>query len=459
MCCFNGNCPKSGRPPCENSMFYAPAYCADMGPDPSCYRLSWPKCCVEDGPSCTPGSMPPPCDNPREIRRSCNDNNDCLSDEYCAKFLGQCDQTGLCYIEPQRKCPADENPVCGCDDKPYQNACYAYAQGKTTVKSYGECSGNGPDPKPCQNSFDCEGDEFCKLDVGNCGGTGQCVHMPDECPAHSDPVCGCDNKTYYNECVASVQGRTTVKSDGQCEPSSPPCYSSLDCEGDEFCKIDIGNCGGKGQCVIRGAHECTFDSNDYLPVCGCDGKTYVNECVASVKGMTVKSYGECGGRSTCTDNSHCPADEFCAKENCGQTGQCVIPPTKDQCPHVYDPVCSCDNYTVRNACNAVAIDKRNIKSYGECKSNSGNPDDGRGVCFGNNDCLRDEYCNFPDGDCGDHYSGECVSISSVSHCFHFLDHKVCGCDNVQYKNSCTANQSGTSIRNSGECFFDELAFE
>jgi hypothetical protein len=66
-------------------------------------------------------------------------------------------------------------------------------------------------------------------------------------------------------------------------------------------------------------------------------------------------------------------------------------------------------------------------------------------------CQSDEYRRFPDGDCGDYDIGECKPIPSGQDCVGFPNNKVCGCDGVQYKNSCKANQSGTSIRNFDSC--------
>lgn len=65
------------------------------------------------------------------------------------------------------------------------------------------------------------------------------------------------------------------------------------CETGEFCKRTIKDmCGAADAPGICSAipEMCTMD---YTPVCGCDGNTYSNECVANSKGVSASYAGEC----------------------------------------------------------------------------------------------------------------------------------------------------------------------
>ncbi len=92
------------------------------------------------------------------------------------------------------------------------------------------------------------------------------IDLSMNCGLDYEPVCGCDNKTYWNPCYAEYHNGITDWTEGPC--SCP-----------DEATIDIT--------VL-----CT---QDYTPVCGCDGTTYYNACSAFYgHGITEWEPGECG---------------------------------------------------------------------------------------------------------------------------------------------------------------------
>lgn len=84
-------------------------------------------------------------------------------------------------------------------------------------------------------------------------------------------------------------------------PPAPPTTGAAVCGGiqgevcgdaAQYCEYGIGNCqvpDFQGRCEVK-PQACT---REFRPVCGCDGQTHSNACVAASMGTSVLHEGEC----------------------------------------------------------------------------------------------------------------------------------------------------------------------
>jgi hypothetical protein len=230
--------------------------------------------------------------------------------------------------------------------------------------------------------------------------------------------------------------------------------SAGQCEVGYFCDLPAGSACGttdrKGTCKpVAEEVACTAP---LAPVCGCDGQTYGNPCLAERAGATIAGEGACAG-APCggAAGSACGAGLFCrfAQEaacgSAGQAGTCEAIPASCNSIYIDAVLCGCDGVTYGNDCEAE-LAGTSIRGPGAC------PDSDRASCGGltGAQCAEGEFCDFAlDAVCGAaDQAGTCEPIPEA--CTQILD-PVCGCDGVSYGNPCDAHFRGVSIASLGAC--------
>ena len=226
-----------------------------------------------------------------------------------------------------------------------------------------------------------------------------------------------------------------------------------------------GETGAQGACFPMPS-TCT---KDYSPVCGCDGRSYVNICVAHSHGVSPRQAGQCPGAGvpgvppgpagSCGPGGaapSCATGLFCRyteAQYCGEVsgpGECAQQPTV--CTKEWAPVCGCDARNYSNDCVAhshgVSIRHRGL-CQDAAQAAAGAVGAKCGVA-GAAGCATGLYCQYPP-------AAKCGATSKPGKCQPrpqacTADYNpVCGCDGKTYANACSAGAAGVSVKQKDAC--------
>eukprot|EP00198_Chlamydomonas_reinhardtii_P003422 XP_001692758.1 predicted protein [Chlamydomonas reinhardtii] len=229
----------------------------------------------------------------------CIGNARCAADACAQPWPARC-KCGTDGKEYGNKCTKEFVPVCGSDKVTYANKCLAKcALGDGGSWSRGACAAASPSPAP-----------------GPSPGAkpAPSPHSDCICTMQYAPVCGSNNVTYSNHCVAACRlGANGTWTEGECG----------------------GGGGGDGGDGGGGSEPCLC-TMEYAPVCTTRNVTYPNSCAAvNCAGQQVSYDRACGQLPAAAGGSGIT----CAAGSAAAVACFMNPCLASECPARPDAVC------------------------------------------------------------------------------------------------------------------------
>ncbi|KPM04953.1 Agrin-like protein 3, partial [Sarcoptes scabiei] len=280
------------------------------------------------------------------------------------------------------------------------------------------------------------------------GRTAECVCM-EKCPSYGDSqgsrlICGSDGNDYPNLCELNrysceVAKEFYVRYNGSCGINlyhfeslvrnssnlylvsvslfpKDPCYG-IKCPASQVCQIDDNRnpiCKCNAAC-----------GQEFEPVCGSDGKTYINECTLRVEACRNRKSLRILHQKSCAENNACKVLKCSHYQECEINrygiATCLCP---QQCSKILKPVCGTDGETYDSECDLkrlACLEHRNVSiRY-------------MGSCALENFCHRNHgICKFG-SICGLSRDGNYTCL--CPQCSEEYE-PICGSNGVTYKNVC-----------------------
>ena len=322
------------------------------------------------------------------------------------------------------------------------------------VSCKGSCGGEAPGGCHCDASCFLYGD--CCFDK-----KAVCDGIPASCKGacgdQSKDGCWCDESCeLFGDCCGD---RSEV-----CAPRPTGCATNAECSAGEYCqhKSGCGRTGANGSCKAL-PKKCVMTD---APVCGCDGKTYFNTCVAHRAGANVDHAGACEVGQMCGGIAGLPCPSgfkcFVGDTYPDAAGICVPESTcntVEDCKDLTPPFkCWGDWKCEAKRCVFKCGEQNPICSVGGCSSQvCGDPSEVVTTCDWQPwyACFQQTSCgNFnADGSCGWHKTGAFIA------CMAQNGQKVCDYEGNLNKNYLVRDAEQCKLVKftcaAGQPFFDD----